>query len=160
VGSVITICCESWVARTIVPFLVLRLAARGSVTLLEEIAMSLLRRIGAGEDAKSIRARIPADLADALDAFDRDAKRQGFEFPRDDIVTDALRKALAKARAELDKLAGDDARLEGGSVAQRQANPPTKDGAKDGGEDAAETDGQNHAATKSEATETGGRLDL
>ena len=71
--------------------------------------MSLLRRIGAGEDTKSIRASIPADLPDALGAFDRDAKRQGFEFPRDDIVTDALRKALAKARAELDKLAGDDA---------------------------------------------------
>jgi hypothetical protein len=156
----VTICCESWVARTIVPFLVLRLAARGSLATLVEIAMSLLRRIGAGEDAKSIRARIPADLADALDAFDRDAKRQGFEFPRDDIVADALRKALAKARAELDKLAGDDARLEGGSVTRRQANPPTKDGAEDGGEDAAKTDGQDQEATKSESAGTSDRLDL
>ncbi|MEO1092272.1 MAG: hypothetical protein AAFX81_16745 [Pseudomonadota bacterium] len=122
--------------------------------------MSLLRRIGAGEDAKSIRARIPADLVDALDAFDRDAKRQGFEFRRDDIVADALRKALAKARAELDKLAGDDAGLEGGSVARRQANPPKKDGTEDGGEDASKTEGQDHGATESESTETVDRLDL
>ena len=122
--------------------------------------MSLLRRIGAGEDAKSIRARIPADLADALDAFDRDAKRQGFEFPRDEIVTDALRKALAKARAELDKLAGNDAGLESGSVPRRQANPPKKDGAEDGGEDAARTEDQDPAAVNSETTERSGRLDL
>ena len=82
--------------------------------------MTLLRRIGVGDDAKTIRARIPQDLAEDLDAFDRDARRQGFEFPRDDIVVDALRKALAKARAELDRLTTDEA-------AERSSEPaPSK----------------------------------
>ena len=66
----------------------------------------------------------------------------------------------AFARAELDELVGNDARLEGGSGAQRHANPRTKDGAKDGGEDASKADGQDPGAANSEATERSGRLDL